>query len=173
MLDDTSDTTPPYETKTHPNRQGPRYVTDKGHPLVRHLFTLLNERRVDRLSYCKRVGVHPKTMDNWRNMYNPNLLGLEAAFTVLGYKLIAVPAASTDTDAMRRDFEQRMAELENTIAQQRRQIASMQLTVSEARRHIDAARTRAKSYCDMNYGLRQRIAELKKKLSGTGTLPTE
>jgi hypothetical protein len=62
---------------------------DNAHPLVRHLFTTMNERRVSKKYLAEKSGVEYSAFAMWqRNVYLPHLGNIEAALGVLGYELV-------------------------------------------------------------------------------------
>lgn len=62
---------------------------DKAHPLVRHLFTTMNERRISKKLMSEKSGVEYSSFATWQNNRAlPHLGNLEAALGVLGYEIV-------------------------------------------------------------------------------------
>ncbi len=60
----------------------------KAHPLIKQLFTLMNEHQTTMVELGERVGLGRQTISGWRYNRTPNLRDIEAAFNALGYDLV-------------------------------------------------------------------------------------
>lgn len=60
----------------------------RGEPIVRRLLAEMNVQRVSYFQMAKRVGLHERTIKNWRQgLSGPSAGNLEACFNVLGLTL--------------------------------------------------------------------------------------
>lgn len=68
---------------------------DNVHPLVRELFTAMNERRISKKDMSKLAGVEYTSFATWQYRgYRPHLANIEACLQVLGYELVIRKRAS-------------------------------------------------------------------------------
>jgi len=68
---------------------------DNAHPLVRKLFTTMNERRITKKAMAQKAGVEYSSFASWQYRgYRPHLANLEACLQVLGYELVIQKRAS-------------------------------------------------------------------------------
>lgn len=67
-----------------------RHKTDGiKHPLVRQLFTAMNERRISKIEMSRLSGVEYSSFASWQYQgKRPHLGNLEACLGVLGYELV-------------------------------------------------------------------------------------
>lgn len=64
-------------------------IDDKAHPIVRALFTTMNERRMTKKVMAELSGVEYTSFAPWQqNQHLPHLGNLEACLGVLGYELV-------------------------------------------------------------------------------------
>ena len=62
---------------------------DNAHPLVRKLFTTMNERRISKKWLSERAGVDYTSFADWQySGYRPHLGNLEACLNAIGYELV-------------------------------------------------------------------------------------
>lgn len=66
----------------------PVKVPETGPVIVRHFFSLINERKIPIRTICRRSGLSPKSMEGWRNAHGVNLNNFIAAAEVLGYDVV-------------------------------------------------------------------------------------
>ena len=62
-------------------------VPQNVHPLVKRLFEEMNKEQIGMLDMSERTGVSKDTIFAWKRRAVPNIVNLEACFTVLGKKL--------------------------------------------------------------------------------------
>lgn len=62
-------------------------VPTNAHPLVRELFAQMNNQQIGLLDMAERAGVNKNTICGWRHRAAPDLINIEACFSVLGYRL--------------------------------------------------------------------------------------
>ena len=66
-------------------------VPEKGHPLVRDLYQLMNANKILIKDLVQPSGVKATTISEWRYRRTPNVASLEAVLNALGFKLDIVP----------------------------------------------------------------------------------
>lgn len=62
-------------------------IPEHCHPLVKALFTEMQEQQCSVLDMAERSGVNKNTLKDWRNRSNPRVHDLEACLNVLGKTL--------------------------------------------------------------------------------------
>ena len=62
-------------------------VPDHVHPLVKVLFEEMNRQQIGVCDIADRSGVNKNTIIGWRKRAVPNLVNIEACYTVMGYQL--------------------------------------------------------------------------------------
>ena len=62
-------------------------VPDHAHPLVRRLFTEMNQQQIGILDMAERAGVNKNTLGDWKNRAVPNIANIDACYNVLGLRL--------------------------------------------------------------------------------------
>ena len=68
---------------------------DNAHPLVKHIFTAMNERRITKKAMAQKAGVEYSSFASWQYRgYRPHLANLEACLNALGYELVVRKRAS-------------------------------------------------------------------------------
>ncbi len=63
----------------------------RAHPLVRTLFSRINETDADYENVASRAGLGSGTMRNWRKGHEPLVSNLDAALNTVGLKLYVGP----------------------------------------------------------------------------------
>ena len=63
-------------------------IPPKAHPLVRELFTLMNERGLLIKDITEATGIGRSTISEWRYSRNPSLHDIIACFNSIGFKLV-------------------------------------------------------------------------------------
>lgn len=63
-------------------------IPARAHPLVKRLFEEMNEQQVGVLDMADRSGVNKNTITGWRFRAAPDLINLEACYSVLGRSLV-------------------------------------------------------------------------------------
>lgn len=74
-----------------PNPPGNLPVPERAHPLIRTLVVEMNRQKVSMYDIADRSGVPRQTIYNWRRGTVPNAANLDAAFNVLGFRLVPMP----------------------------------------------------------------------------------
>lgn len=80
----------------HTKYAGKLKVPQRGHPLVRRFFAMLNEQGTLISELADRAGLHPNTIMYWRKT-TPNLVLFTAALNALDYDLAIVPRNPEET----------------------------------------------------------------------------
>jgi hypothetical protein len=63
-------------------------VPENAHPLVKHLFQIMNREKVCMREAARGTGVSFATVSDWRYRRNPYLPSIEAVGNRLGYELV-------------------------------------------------------------------------------------
>lgn len=66
-------------------------IPQHAHPLVRQLIAIMNDQHVLRTEVAARAGLSICGMRDWSMRKSPQVVTLEAAANVLGYRLALVP----------------------------------------------------------------------------------
>ena len=69
------------------DRFRPHSPAERAHPLVRRLFTEMNEQQCSQQTMSERSGINKNTFRSWRTKAVPRLDDLEACLNVLGFEL--------------------------------------------------------------------------------------
>lgn len=77
-----------YPVVLDPVAQRAVLVPEKGLPLVRELFGILNRHRLTITSVARRSGVNISTICDWRSRRSPTLVNIEAVLNACGYELV-------------------------------------------------------------------------------------
>lgn len=62
-------------------------VPENVHPLVRKLFEEMNREQIGVVDMAERSGVNKNTINDWKKRSVPNIVNLDACFSVLGKKI--------------------------------------------------------------------------------------
>lgn len=62
-------------------------VPENVHPLVKRLFEEMNKEQIGVLDMAERSGVNKNTINDWKKRSVPNIVNLDACFSVLGRKV--------------------------------------------------------------------------------------
>ena len=73
------------------DRFRPHSPAERAHPLVRRLFTEMNEQQCSQQTLSERSGINKNTFRSWRTKAVPRLDDLEACLNVLGLELTIQP----------------------------------------------------------------------------------
>jgi len=73
----------------------------RAHPLVRRFYAIINESRQTLNEMEAVAGLARGTITNWRTRSSPQIVTIEAALNVLGYRLEIVPIAQDDAPGAR------------------------------------------------------------------------
>ena len=69
------------------DRFRPHAPADRAHPLVRQMFTEMNEQQCTQATMSERSGINKNTFRSWRTKAVPRIDDLEACLNVLGLEL--------------------------------------------------------------------------------------
>lgn len=62
-------------------------IPEKGHPVVKRLFTEMNLQQIGLLDMAERSGVNKNTFRHWRTKSEPRVSDIDACLHVLGLRL--------------------------------------------------------------------------------------
>ena len=62
-------------------------IPQHAHPLVRKLFEEMNKQQIGVVDLAERCGVNKNTISGWRKKSIPNIINIEACFSVLGMEV--------------------------------------------------------------------------------------
>ena len=66
----------------------PLPVPENVHPLVKRLFSEMNEQQCNYEDLVARAGISRYTLSDWRHRTIPNVVNLDAALGALGLRLV-------------------------------------------------------------------------------------
>lgn len=75
----------------------PISVPERGHPIIRTIFYLMNREQIGFADLAQRAGIHANTIKNWQVATTPNLALADAVLGVFGYKLVLAPLDTQST----------------------------------------------------------------------------